>query len=230
MPRNKGKARKRKRAEQCVLPSDSRQYAAQRRDRERDAAFSGTAMVSYDAADAQRNAAAANESAAALVTSAVLTEQSRRITIAGYFLMALDAPPACDDTETVSWIVSKKGLNMRPGSRNVVRRVLRDVRDCARESKEYTGERAASSRMMMAAIELGSVASEIIAESMEDGAGSRRAHEDVCDWLRRRHESGEEDVPHWGPSATYSCYLRMKPVVTVVLKRAQGSDDEKSVW
>jgi hypothetical protein len=52
----------------------------------------------------------------------------------------------------------------------------------------------------------------------------------VMNWLRRRHASGEANVKYWGMSATYSCYLRMNSVVTVVQKRAQGSDDEKSAW
>ena len=70
--------------------------------------------------------------------------------------------------------------------------------------------------MLLASIQLNSVAAHIIAESMEDSAGIRRVHSDVCDWLRRRRESGEENVPYWGLSATYACYLHLKPVVTVV--------------
>jgi hypothetical protein len=42
-------------------------------------------------------------------------------------------------------------------------------------------------------------------------------------WLRRRVEAGEQNVEYWGLSATYACHLRMKPTVTVVRKRGQGS-------
>ena len=70
----------------------------------------------------------------------------------------------------------------------------------------------------------------IIAESIEDGAGIRRAHSDVMDWLRRRHESGKQDMRYWGLSATYACYLRMNPTVTVVQKRAQDSNDQELAW
>ena len=84
--------------------------------------------------------------------------------------------------------------------------------------------------MTMASIQLNSVEAAIIAESMEDGAGIQQAHKDVSDWLRRRHDSGEKNVPHWGISATYACYLRLQLVVTVVQKRSQGSEDPDSIW
>lgn len=68
--------------------------------------------------------------------------------------------------------------------------MLLAVRACAAEGMEHTDARASTDRMMCAAIQLDSVEAGIIAESVEDGAGIRRAHEDACDWLRRRHESG----------------------------------------
>ena len=108
--------------------------------------------------------------------------------------------------------------------------MIRDARQCAANGVEYTGEKATSPRTMLVAIPLDSPAARIIAESMEEGAKIRRAHQNVLDWLRRRHEAGENNVQYWGLSATYSCYLRMNPTVTVVQKRAQGSDDPNSAW
>ena len=37
-------------------------------------------------------------------------------------------------------------------------------------------------------------------------------------------------MPYWGLSATYACYLRLQPVVTVVQKRLQVSEDPDSIW
>ena len=83
---------------------------------------------------------------------------------------------------------------------------------------------------MIATIPLDSPAAKIIANAMESGASIRQARDEVEDWLRRRHESGEINVQRLGPSATYSCYLCTNPTVTVVQKRAQGSDDPDSAW
>ena len=83
---------------------------------------------------------------------------------------------------------------------------------------------------MLAAIQLNSVVARIIAKSIEDGAGIRRAHQNAMQWLRRRIEAGEQNVEYWGLSATYACHLRMKPTVTVVQKRGQGSNDPESAW
>ena len=148
--------------------------------------------------------------------------------IAGYYLEAMDAPPESEDAQTITWITDH--FDMPAGSRDVIRRIIREVRECAKEGTVYTGERTGSPRTELMAIPLGSVAAAIIAESMEDGAGIRRAHLDVLDWLYQRVESGKQDVQWWGLSATYSCYLRMNPTVTVVQKRAQGSDDPESAW
>ena len=83
---------------------------------------------------------------------------------------------------------------------------------------------------MFAAIPLELPAAGLVAEATEDGTGIRQAHADVMDWLWRWYNSGKVNVKWWGLSATYSCYLRMNPTVTVVQKRAQGSDDIKSAW
>ena len=114
---------------------------------------------------------------------------------------------------------------MPSGSRNMVLRVLCDAWACTQKGVEYTGTKTGSNRMTMSSIQLNSVEAAILAESMEDGAGIQRAHKDVSDWLRRRHDSGDKNVPYWGLSATYACYLRLQPVVTVVQKRSQGSED-----
>ena len=83
---------------------------------------------------------------------------------------------------------------------------------------------------MLAVIPLDSPAARIIAESVKEGAKIGRAHQNVLDWLWRRHEAGENNVPYWGLSETYSCYLRINPTITVVQKRAQGSDPPNSAW
>ena len=140
----------------------------------------------------------------------------------------MDAPPACEDNETACWIT--KHLGIPKGSYNSIRSVIEDARSCYEGGREYTGEKTGSDRLMLAAIQPDSVAALIIAESMEDGAGIRRAHQDAMHWLRRRQESGEQDVEYWGLSTSYACYLRMKPTVTVVQKRCQGSDDPRSAW
>ena len=90
----------------------------------------------------------------------------------------------------------------------------------------YTGKQKHSKRTMILAITLDSPAAKIIADAMENGASIRQAHAEVEDWLRRRHESGEEHVQWWGLSVTYSCYFRMNPTITVVQKRAEGSNDQ----
>ena len=148
--------------------------------------------------------------------------------IAGYYVAAMDSPPEEEDAQTISWILNE--FNMPKGSRDVVKRVLTAFRKCKKDMVRYTGERAPSHRQMLIRVPLGSTAAEIIAESMTDGAGIRRAHSDAMDWLRRRHESGEENVPYWGVSASYECYRRMNPTVTIVQKRAQGSSDPNSAW
>ena len=158
----------------------------------------------------------------------VLTNDARRLMIAGYFVEAMGSPPEEDDTEAITWIV--KEFNMPSGSRDVVRRIIDGVRQVEREMVPYTGVRQSSSRERLMAVPLDSVGASIIAKSMEDGAGIRRAHADAMDWLRRRHEAGEADVPYWGLSATYACYLRMQPTVTVVQKRGQGNSDPASAW
>ena len=112
----------------------------------------------------------------------------------------------------------------------MVLQVLCDARACTQKGVEYTGNKTGSNCMTMASIQLNSVEAAIIAELMEDGAGIQRAHKDMPDWMRRRHDSGEKNVPYWGLSATYACYLRLQPVVTVVQKRLQGSEDPASIW
>ena len=132
---------------------------------------------------------------ASVVQCDTVSDAARRVAIATYFLEAMDAPPASEDSETAAWI--RKEWKMPPGSLNVIKRVLVAVRACAVEGVEYTDARAVSNRMKCASIQLDSVAADIIAESMEDVAGIRRAHKDVCAWLRRRHESGEQNVLYW---------------------------------
>ena len=83
---------------------------------------------------------------------------------------------------------------------------------------------------MLAAIPLDSPGARIIADTMESGGTIKRAHANCIAWLRIRYKAGEKDVPDWRLSATYSCYLRMNPTITVVEKRAQGSFDPNSPW
>ena len=157
-----------------------------------------------------------------------ITRQARRQAVACFYLWTMDAPPASEDNETVTDILTNLGIPR--GSYNSVKNIILDARSCYEKGEEYTGEKRGSDRMMLAAIPPGSVAALIIAESMEDGAGIRCAHADAMHWLRRRQEAGEENVEYWGLSATYSCFLRMKPTVSVVQKRSQGSDDPESAW
>ena len=121
-----------------------------------------------------------------------ITAQARRQAIACFYLETMDAPPACEDNETVSYILKTLGIPL--GSRNSVKTVILNARSCYEKGQEYTGEKTGSDRLMLAAIQPGSVAALIIAESMEDGAGIRRAHADAMHWLRRREEAGEENV------------------------------------
>ena len=140
----------------------------------------------------------------------------------------MKAPPENQDAKSAAWIA--KELNIPHGSREHIKAVIRETRRCAKLGIQYTGKKKHSKRTMIAAIPLDSPAAKIIADAMESGASIRQAHAEVEDWLRRQHESGEENVKWWGLSATYSCYLRMKPTFTVVQKRAQGSDDPDSAW
>ena len=91
---------------------------------------------------------------------------------------------------------------MSVGSLDVIKRVLVDVRACARDGVVYDPSRASSNRLMLTAIKPNTVAALIIAEAMEDGSGIRGAHEGVMNWLRLRRNCGERGVPHWGLSAT----------------------------
>ena len=163
-----------------------------------------------------------------VVLCKTVTDQARRVAIAAYYLKAMDAPPESNDPQTVSWIA--KEWNIPSGSRNMVLQVLCDARACAQKGVEYTDKKTGSDRMTMASIQLNSVEAAIISESMEDGAGIQRVHKGVSDWLRRRHDSGEKHVSYWGLLATYACYLRLQPLVTVVQKRSQGSEDPDSIW
>ena len=99
-----------------------------------------------------------------VVLCETVTDQARRVVIAAYYLKAMDAPPASNDLQTVSWIV--KEWNMPSGLRNMVLRVLCDARACAQKGVEYTGEKTGSDRMTMASIQLNSVEASIIVESV----------------------------------------------------------------
>ena len=116
------------------------------------------------------------------------------------------------------------------GLLDVITRVLSDVRACASDGVVYDSNKAVSDRLKLMAVTPNSVAALLFAELSEDGAGIRRAHEDVLFWLRRRRESGEKYMPYWGLSSTYPCYLRMNQTVTVVQKLSQGSDDPNLAW
>ena len=83
---------------------------------------------------------------------------------------------------------------------------------------------------MIAAIPLDSPAACIIVDTMESGGTIKRVHSNCIAWLRMRHEAGEKDVPFWGLSATYLCYLRMNSTVTIMEKQAQESLDPNSAW
>uniref|UniRef100_A0A7S2DZD6 Uncharacterized protein n=1 Tax=Octactis speculum TaxID=3111310 RepID=A0A7S2DZD6_9STRA len=73
-----------------------------------------------------------------------VSDEARRVAIAVYYLEAMDAPPACEDNETAPWILRQ--FKMPPGSLDVVKRVLNDVRKCAVEGTEYTGEQQLQQR------------------------------------------------------------------------------------
>ena len=140
----------------------------------------------------------------------------QRVAIAHYFLHVMEAPPEREDSATASWIL--KHLEIPPGSRATVKTVIKEARECAKNGWQYTGDKATSSRVMLAAIPLNSPAARIIADTMEGGGTIKRAHANCMAYLWARHEAGKPDVPFWGLSATYSCYLRMNPTVTVVEK------------
>ena len=108
--------------------------------------------------------------------------------------------------------------------------MIADARRCAKDGVKFEDEKKHYPRTMLVAIPLDSPLARIISEAMEDGNGIRRAHADVMDCLRCRNNGGELNVLWWGLSSTYSCFLRMSPTVTVVQKRAQGSDDPQSAW
>ena len=151
-----------------------------------------------------------------------------RVSIATYFLEAMDAPPPNEDGATTKWIAEE--FNLSHGSNKWIGNVIMSVRECAKVGVEYDGKRTHTARPTLHAIPLGSPAALIIAEAMVDGNGIRRAHAYVMDWLRRRHDSGKVNVKWWGLSTTYLCYLRMNSTVTVVQKRAQGRDGIKLAW
>ena len=146
-----------------------------------------------------------------------IPHEKRHVEIATYFLEAMDAPPPNEDGDTTKWIA--KQFNISRGSNKWIRDVISSVRECAKVGFKYSGERTHTARPTLHAILMDSPAALIIAKAMVDGNGIRQAHVDVMDWLRRRYDSGEVNVKWWGLSATYSCYLRMNPTVTVVQKR-----------
>ena len=106
-----------------------------------------------------------------------ITPQARDLAVAVYYLETMDSPPECEDNETVSWIV--KHLRIPKGSRSVVKKVIEDARRCYEAGVEYTGKKTESDSLMLASIQPNSVAAFIIAGSMEDGSGIRRAHQDA---------------------------------------------------
>ena len=80
---------------------------------------------------------------------ATITKECRRMAITTYFLEAMDAPPTIDDSEMAAWI--RKEFNMSVGSLNIIKRVLVDVRVCARDGVEYDPSKISSNRSMLSA-------------------------------------------------------------------------------
>ena len=109
-----------------------------------------------------------------------------------------------------------------------MKKVINDVRTCNEECRVYNPERTPSDRLMLAVIQPNSVVTAIIAKSMEDGAGLRRAHEDDMDYQYRWHEAGDPDVQFWGLVTARNFYISMSPTVTPVQRRAQGSNGPDS--
>ena len=128
-----------------------------------------------------------------VLRESTITPSMRRVVMAAYFLETMDAPPVHPDSETTAWI--SKELKVPRGSTKSILNVIADTRQCAKDGVKYNGKKNHSPRTMLAAIPLDSPAGRIVAEAMEDGNGIRRAHADVMDWLRRRHDRGEPNVP-----------------------------------
>jgi len=148
---------------------------------------------------------------------AVISDDMRRTSIATTFVEIFDAPPECEwagRDGTVSAIM--RHLKMKPGSRDVVLRVLRDVIECHKAGVRYDPARKFGSGGHNKLIKMGSVEEQLVADLMESGLSLTQTM-----YLVNLHRRGR-GLGEVGRSAVHSASLRLCPVRTAMPKRKQG--------
>ena len=97
------------------------------------------------------------------VSSSLKQSASRRLVYASYFLWALDCPPE-SEWEGIDGAISSccNMFKVESGSRSVVRRVFRELADCAREGRPFLSTQKKGSGGHNILIESGSVEEQIL--------------------------------------------------------------------
>ena len=98
-----------------------------------------------------------------VVSSSLKQNASRRLVYASYFLWALDCPPE-SEWEGIDGAISSccNMFKVESGSRSVVRRVFRELADCAREGRPFLSTQKKGSGGHNILIESGSVEEQIL--------------------------------------------------------------------
>lgn len=117
-----------------------------------------------------------------------------------------------------------RGLDLPTGSRNMVKRVLEDILECARLNVAYSGSGSAGSGGSNKLILPGSVDEQYICDLIENGVSVGIA---TLLLNEKRIEAGRDYV---GLSAVHSAIERADPDISSVGKLKQGSFDKNSPW
>jgi hypothetical protein len=148
-----------------------------------------------------------------------------RIAIFYIYVDVLGAPDRCawkDTDGTIHRI--RRALFLPEGKRNVVARVLDQAHTLAAMGSIYNGERQRPREFSKFLIAPASEDMQIIADAMESGFGLRLTKE-----LLNEHRQ-QKNLPTVGLTTVWMAYLRLKPVITPIRKRKQGSNDPASPW
>jgi hypothetical protein len=166
-------------------------------------------------------------STAAPTTKATKRDAQFRLRNAIFFVYVdvLDAPEATawkGPNGTIRKIMVF--LELREGQRGTVGRVLRMAYKRAIIGEIYVGERAEKREFTNYMLSHSSEEMQIIADAMESGYGLRLTRE-----LLNEHRR-QNDLEVVGLTTVWMAYLRLKPIVTPIKKRKQGSNDPNSPW
>jgi hypothetical protein len=115
-------------------------------------------------------------------------------------------------------------LKIEEGRRAIVKRVLRLAHAKAKMGQVYAGERAERREFTNYMLRSSSEEMQVIADAMESGFGLRLTKE----LLNEHRRQNQLEVV--GLTTVWMAYLRLKPIISPVKKRKQGSNDPTSPW